>query len=504
MLIVALLAGCSDPPVAPPPPDIMVIVMDTVRRDAVGPTAARQPATPRLDALADRGVRFTDVTSPGAWTWPAHASLFTGEPPWVHGARHHPGSGPDDIVLPMRTDLRTFAEALTDAGYRTTALSSNGWLHQDMGLTRGFERVSVFGKDSETMAAAQQELVAASSDDRPHLLLVNLMIAHAPWAPSPAPYAQRHAEMLAQAPPAWATPYLDGDPLRLDMYRAAPGQQLSGFEAYAAGTLPLTPDDLSLIADLYAGDVAAVDHLVGQLGEDWLARHPDGVLVVLSDHGEYLGEHQQLEHGLTAWPEVLEVPLVVVAPDRLPAGRQVTAPVRLHDVTGTIVQLAGLPPWTPSLLPIVAGQAPTAPVAGAAWRHAIPAQRVGGVFTRDWFYLRSGDQVLVQDSDGARQAFRRDSATGGLAPLAEASLSPEFLQAAPALLAQMQDPRTADGPGMGMPPSGVVSGPAAVPIPDDVRRGLEALGYIDGPQDASDPVPGVAPGQPPVAPAPPP
>ena len=83
-LVLALLMGCSEP--APKKPDVMVVVLDTVRADRLGSYGAARPTSNQLQAIADAGVQFMDVTASGTWTWPSHAALFTGEPPWVSGA----------------------------------------------------------------------------------------------------------------------------------------------------------------------------------------------------------------------------------------------------------------------------------------------------------------------------------------------------------------------------------------------------------------------------------
>ena len=84
MLGLALLTlACTRPP---PPPSILVVVLDTVRADALGAYGNPRPLSPQFDAASRAGVLFTDATAPSAWTWPSHAALFTGEPPWVSGA----------------------------------------------------------------------------------------------------------------------------------------------------------------------------------------------------------------------------------------------------------------------------------------------------------------------------------------------------------------------------------------------------------------------------------
>jgi arylsulfatase A-like enzyme len=97
-MLLVLMACASEAPVPDPasppegPPSVLVVVLDTVRADRTSLGGAPANRTPQLTAIAEAGTTWTQVTAPGSWTWPSHASLFTGEPPWVHGA-HAAGRG---------------------------------------------------------------------------------------------------------------------------------------------------------------------------------------------------------------------------------------------------------------------------------------------------------------------------------------------------------------------------------------------------------------------------
>ena len=129
-------ATCGGHLVAPRHPDVLLVVLDTVRADRLSAYGHERPTDLYLSALAEAsGVLFEGVTAPAPWTWPSHASLFTGEVPWVHGAHlallesederfHHAGIN----ATRMREDLPTLAERFSEAGYRTVSLSANQWL----------------------------------------------------------------------------------------------------------------------------------------------------------------------------------------------------------------------------------------------------------------------------------------------------------------------------------------------------------------------------------------
>ena len=142
-ILVGLGLGCdtSPAPETTPPkasPDVLIIVLDTVRADMMSTYGHKHPTSPQLDAIADAGVTFEDVTAPSSWTWPSHASLFTGKAPWEHGA--HASIQAEGIglasghwgLLAMRSDLPTMAEQFAAAGYRLcpwpqTASSIPSW-----------------------------------------------------------------------------------------------------------------------------------------------------------------------------------------------------------------------------------------------------------------------------------------------------------------------------------------------------------------------------------------
>lgn len=471
-----LLGGCTGAPSHTPesarPPDVLLVVLDTVRADRLSTYGAARITDPNLAAFAAQGVVFEDVTSPGSWTWPAHASLFTGLPPWTHGARTRseppPGVAPGTPgaqVTPMRTDVPTVAERFAAAGYHTVALSQNAWLDAELGLTRGFSRVEV----TASCPGIEAALASALADERPSFVVLNYMPAHAPYQVAPVPWLAPDA-LTGPDAPAWVAPFVDtsGAAPALDLYRSAASAPDGGFVAAMRGELEL---DRPLLTDLYDAGVRTADHCMGRAVAQWSAAGRSGIVAVTADHGEYLGEHGLWEHGQTLWGPLTRVPLVVVAPGRLDAGRRVAAPVQLQDVPGTLLALAGLEPLGRSLVSAAQGEPlPPRPIQAASWMHPQPAAEIGGPFARDWRLYREGDRaVLIGEGEPPR--------------LYDTSADPLLLvdRAAeePAVAARLAKAAADAFP--------EVAATGSVSLSDDLADQLGALGYVDAPAPPPEP-----------------
>ncbi len=388
MLLVALACSSPAPPGVEPsrPPDILVVVLDTLRKDAVGAYGADRPVTPTFDALAERGVLFTDATSAGSWTWPSHASLFTGQPPWVHGAHFLLPEGQDyeerlSFSQPSE-ELPMLAERLAAAGYRTGAFVGNPMLNAELGMMRGFETVEVRRRDSGVVTAAEAWL--EQDDEAPRLMFVNLFGAHAPWDIQPVVWLNDRPELQPGTAPAWIAPYLGEGKVDLLTYLNGP----SGLIRALRGELDIPPEGLELIRDLYDGEVLAVERQLSRLVGAWVAEVGTGsVIAVTSDHGELLGEDGLFEHGRHVRPELVEAPLVLVAPTLEP--RVEASPVHVHQLHDTLLFMAGLSE-DPGLLGPSSGI-----VQARAWPEQIWVSQVGAPFDQGWSLYREGGRGVV-------------------------------------------------------------------------------------------------------------
>jgi choline-sulfatase len=277
--------GCGrsapeEPAAAPERPSILLVTLDTTRYDAIGPEA-QGIATPAFNAVAARGLRFRQAYATAPETLPSHGSMMTGLYPAGHGV-HENGR----FIAPHHPLL---AEQLQQAGYRTAAFVSAYVLARRFGLARGFERYDDEIEGVERTARETTDRALAYLEQGGHgplLLWVHYFDPHTPYEP-PEPFAAQFA----------GSPYL--------------------------------------------GEVAAMDEQLGRL-VDAFERHAPGptAVVVVSDHGEGLGDHGESEHGNLAYQSTMHVPMILAGPG-VKAGVS-DAPVSIRRVFHTVLDWAGL------------------------------------------------------------------------------------------------------------------------------------------------------------------
>ena len=319
-------------------PDIVLIVVDTLRRDHVGAYGG-DVATPSIDGLAAEGLRFTNAWSTSSWTLPSHASLFTGLLPGDHGAvESHPR---------LDGGHRTLAESLAGDGYRTVGLSANAWVSAGTGLDRGFQRFAFLGDrgiaDQLLLAlvfdrpddlggqaiadAAVAELADAAAAGEPLFLFANLLEAHEPLGTLPGFDPAPGRAWLRDMPRSWCTcadGVVVGDfTCRDGLFRASEARVHAVHERYDAG---VTYDD------------ARIGAILGALRAS--GRLDRTLVIVTSDHGEHLGADGRLGHMVWLDQELVDVPLIVRFPGRFAAGTVDAAPIDLTAVAPLVLAIA--------------------------------------------------------------------------------------------------------------------------------------------------------------------
>ena len=452
----ALAGGCRAPgesaaaartEAAGGPLNLLLVTLDTVRSDHLGCYGDAAAETPHLDALARQGVRFARASSPVPLTLPSHTTILTGLLPPHHGTRNNG-------TAPLAAGIPTLATVLAGAGYRTAAFVAAFVLDHRFGLNRGF---AVYDDEIERPADASWLLEAqrpgdqvvdralgwlAAADPRPFFLWVHLYDAHAPYNP-PSPYRERH-----------------------------PGRP-------------------------YDGAIAFDDAQVGRLLAALASRGLDDrtVVAIAADHGESLGEHGELTHGLLLYEPVLSVPLLLRAPGL--AARRVDTPVSLVDLAPSLAGLLRqpLPPPPGGALDgrdlsaaLLAGREPPPSELYAETRYpeVFGWSPLFALRRRELKYIAAPHPELY-DLHGDPHETRNlapPASASATAPAASATASAgpaqeETTRGFAARLAAIE--ATARPPGS--PPAGGAAGtaPAAAAMPDaETRRRLESLGYAAG------------------------
>jgi choline-sulfatase len=308
---------------APPPPASLVIyLVDTLRADRLGVYGYRQPVSPAIDRFARDAVVFEQARAQSSWTRPAVGTVLTGLDPVRHGATRS--------LSRLADAATTLGERLQAAGYWTGMATANPNVGQEFGFDQGFDDFVCVdcrgetGDDGEITAAVHRAALAGldrAPSGRPFFLFVHTVEPHAPYRPTE-PFRARFAA--------------DADP---DL-----GERRT-LSRLAHGSLELTPARERAVGELYDAEVALADAGFGAFLEQ-LARRgrlDDTAVLFLSDHGEELFEHGNVEHGRTLFEEQLRIPMIWRLPRGAHGGRRVAVPVDQLDIAPTVLALAGAP-----------------------------------------------------------------------------------------------------------------------------------------------------------------
>ncbi len=317
------------PEPAPRPPDVVLIVVDTLRHDALGFMGAVRPTSPRLDAFAAESAWFSRAYAASTWTLPSMATILTGLGPWEHRVVHSAQQREDYGQL--SAEIPSLATTMKARGYRTAAFINNAFLAPAFGLNQGFDVYDYEGAglvDHRTAAATTDAALAwLDGSDEPAFLLVHMMEPHADY--QPAGFAKgRFTEGM---------PHTREVPLGDAIVDAMIVSRIT----------PPEPDQAYLHAS-YHEEVLTIDTAVGDLLDGLKARPgwDEARVAFTSDHGEEFWDYGQYEHGHTTFSVVTGVPLVLKGPDTKPGpNRSVVSLLDLHDWladgAGDLGRLAG-------------------------------------------------------------------------------------------------------------------------------------------------------------------
>jgi arylsulfatase A-like enzyme len=322
--------------------------MDTQRADNISCYGYYKETTPNIDRIADEGAIFLNNISPGIWTLPSHASLFTG--------RYVSGHGADANCEFLPVEFPTMAEILGKLGYQTIGFSNNGWVSRKTGVARGFHEyylvsrrvgegkiVEWFYVDEEhfkemgeqdkgslkTVNAVISWLRRRWSRNKPFFIFINFIEPHGPYWP-PEPFRSR---------------FLPSDVGEEEAKSIAKLNSVEECIDIRVGALKLSEEEWRIEKALYDGCTATLDDRIGKLFSylDEKDLVDETILIITSDHGDVQGEHPpHVEHHLCAYDELVRVPLIVRYPKAVPRHVKVKYITQTHDILPTLLDILGI------------------------------------------------------------------------------------------------------------------------------------------------------------------
>lgn len=449
-------------------PNLVLVSLDTTRKDHFGSYGYARETTPRLDALAARGVLFEHATSTSSWTLPSHTTMLSGTWAETHGVEH-PAQAIDVSSTPW------LAALLREAGWATRAFTGGGYLNADYGFAHGFAAFSDYDPVFDANDGVVRRLASTPVGERLLAARNNQTFDVA------LQWVETHAELPF---------FLFLQTFAVHDYRPT-GEFLERFRGDREGPLverlrsleeqlerPYTDDEQAELVDLYDGALAQVDAMLGrlfdQLEASGLAEHT--YVVITADHGEVLGEHglygkPVVGHAFGVWDELLAVPLIIAGPGLEP--RRVPERVSLVDLVPTLLELLERPipdaVQGRSLVPLLRGRAqgfvPSPAIAGVhshvTWVHALH-QGAYKVVVAD------PDALVGHPQDEPLQLFDLRDDPGETTSLHESrrDRAADLQGALRALRADLRARRTGEG--------------RAVEMDAETLRQLQELGYVDG------------------------
>ncbi len=314
-------------------PDIVLVVVDTLRADGLGISGAPHPASPHLDALAQTMDRYTKAFAASSWTLPSLASVLSGRWPSAHGAgfrnrllavaaKRSSNEFKSRTFAPISPDIPLLAEQLAAAGYCTEAYVTNYFFGASFGFQRGFERFTQYNGNSIEGAENLVSLLEGRDPcTGPRFTVLHLFEPHMPL------------RYRSDAPAGWSPEVPDRE---LSLEEAEDGRTALVLRKVG----PFRDGRVDVLRGFYDTETHHADRILGQLLPELAP--PGTGLVFLSDHGEHFGEHGRWNHGTSMYDELIRVPLWVRAPDRTGPGAVHSAPVSLVDVAPTVLGWAGV------------------------------------------------------------------------------------------------------------------------------------------------------------------
>lgn len=320
-------------------PNILLIILDTMRPDHLGCYGYSKQTSPHIDKVASEGVIFKNTFSTSPWTLPSHGSIMTG----TYVSRHCIDKGSETIDK----SLLTLAEYLNRNDYQTVGLSSNIWISETTGMNRGFERFKYVNelpfqrtlnpnivqkvvkeiywrylfKRYDYGARKVNTLICNFindqwNHDKPFFIFVNYLETHLQYKP-PKKFRRMFIEKYEES-------------LIKKINQDA--------NKYNAGLCEMSEEDFKILQRLYDAEIKYVDSRIGEVLE-FLEKEKilDNTLIIItSDHGENLGEHGLMDHQFSLHDTVIRIPLIIRYPGLFDKGQVIEYPAQTVDIFPTI------------------------------------------------------------------------------------------------------------------------------------------------------------------------
>lgn len=312
-LALLLTLSCGNTSTAIKRPNVILIIIDTLRADHLYCQGYHRETSPALDSLAASGTRWENCQAQAPWTLPSTATIFTG----LNARQHGTGIRPDGDHG-LHSEVPIIPTIFSDAGYRTCGIFNVVLLKENYGFSRGFDYYSCTDDGGGRAALTVDEFLQwleSDSDERPFLAVLHFFDVHNPYDP-PSPF-DKH--------------YFPDDTL-----------ELSDWEIGEEGQI-LHPEYLEHYLSRYDGEIKWLDSELKRLFSELRAGgYADStVIMVTADHGEEFLEKGWVGHGGQLYQELIHVPLIVSGPG-IPAGEVITETAALFDILPTLLSICSI------------------------------------------------------------------------------------------------------------------------------------------------------------------
>ena len=333
-------AVASTPVITTEVPNVLLVVLDTVRADVLDEEDADGEIAPNLRRFAERGVTFCHATATAPWTLPSQAGMFTGRLPHEISA---------DWTTKLDSGTPTLAEELAARGWLTAGFVGNTrYCSKETGIARGFSHYDDY------QLSWMDGLMCTALGRKVLLSPVPVQLGMYGWP------ARKRARAVSSAFLNWLDrnpgkpffafvnyfdahdPYVPANQAR-DEAPISPADQLIRRNFWHFPKERISETKLTTIRGEYGKCVRGLDHEIGQLLEQLEERRvlENTLVIITADHGEHFGEHGLYLHGNSLYEPLINVPLICIWKNRIPEGISLDTPVSLRDLPATIMDLLG-------------------------------------------------------------------------------------------------------------------------------------------------------------------